>query len=441
MKKVFTSMLLAAATMLSMQANVWVLGTVGDQEWDPSVGTMMDSVAPGTYELQVPIYSGKYFSFTTALATTSSGWDDIAPYRFGAPANDYEITEELLGEPIQCGEYGASKDNAFKTVFAGMYKITLDLPTRIVMFEKVGDIEEKPDSLRVDGNIYILGDVNNNGWVTNNGVKMTAGENNTFTANVTITAEENGYFGFTKGLSTEKADNWDMIAPYRFAAVDEASQGIELDVATPLSEDGNGNFSFFLPAGNYVFNLDMEARTLTVTKDEANHIYIVGNNPFGNWDPASPMSMNEVTEGIFEAKATFEGDVWFIFSGARGSWDDVNALRYGPVDDATEDQVVAVGEEVTTQLTTSGKSYKITGDGSEYTITFDLNNLKFKFEAAQAGVPGDSNGDGIVDIADVNAVINMMLGKTDADTNCDMNGDGIIDIADVNMVINTMLGK
>ena len=52
----------------------------------------------------------------------------------------------------------------------------------------------------------------------------------------------------------------------------------------------------------------------------------------------------------------------------------------------------------------------------------------------------DVNGDGMVDIADVNAVINMMLGKG-ALTPVDITGDGKVDIADVNAVINAMLGK
>ena len=49
--------------------------------------------------------------------------------------------------------------------------------------------------------------------------------------------------------------------------------------------------------------------------------------------------------------------------------------------------------------------------------------------------PGDVNGDGTVDIADVNAVINMMLGKTPCAS------AGNVDISDVNIVINIMLGK
>lgn len=54
---------------------------------------------------------------------------------------------------------------------------------------------------------------------------------------------------------------------------------------------------------------------------------------------------------------------------------------------------------------------------------------------------GDVTGDGNVDIADVNAVINMMLGKTEQTTAGDVTGDGNVDIADVNAVINIMLGK
>ena len=56
-------------------------------------------------------------------------------------------------------------------------------------------------------------------------------------------------------------------------------------------------------------------------------------------------------------------------------------------------------------------------------------------------VPGDLNGDGVVDISDVNAVINMMLGKGEQTPAGDVTGDGQVDISDVNAVINLMLGK
>ena len=56
-------------------------------------------------------------------------------------------------------------------------------------------------------------------------------------------------------------------------------------------------------------------------------------------------------------------------------------------------------------------------------------------------VLGDITGDGVVDIADVNAVINMMLGKEVPTTAADVTGDENVDIADVNAIINIMLGK
>lgn len=58
-------------------------------------------------------------------------------------------------------------------------------------------------------------------------------------------------------------------------------------------------------------------------------------------------------------------------------------------------------------------------------------------------IPGDVNGDGVVDIADLNAVINYMLGKvigTFIFEAGDLNHNGVIDIADVNAVINLILG-
>ncbi len=56
-------------------------------------------------------------------------------------------------------------------------------------------------------------------------------------------------------------------------------------------------------------------------------------------------------------------------------------------------------------------------------------------------VIGDVNDDGQTDIADVNAIINMMLGKVPQSDAGDVTGDGTVDIADVNEVINIMLGK
>jgi len=53
----------------------------------------------------------------------------------------------------------------------------------------------------------------------------------------------------------------------------------------------------------------------------------------------------------------------------------------------------------------------------------------------------DINLDAVVDVADMNIVLNTMLGKADQTAAADVSGDGAVDIADVNAIINTMLGK
>ena len=55
-------------------------------------------------------------------------------------------------------------------------------------------------------------------------------------------------------------------------------------------------------------------------------------------------------------------------------------------------------------------------------------------------VQGDVTGDGTVDVADVNIIINVMLGK-EINEHADVTGEGSVDVADVNQVINIMLGK
>ena len=83
---------------------------------------------------------------------------------------------------------------------------------------------------------------------------------------------------------------------------------------------------------------------------------------------------------------------------------------------------------------------KNTGDN---TYTFQLAELQFTGTKVDepTPTPGDVTSDGNVDIADVNAVINIMLGKAAPTAGGDVTGDGSVDIADVNAVINIMLGK
>ena len=55
------------------------------------------------------------------------------------------------------------------------------------------------------------------------------------------------------------------------------------------------------------------------------------------------------------------------------------------------------------------------------------------------GLKGDVNGDGEVNIADVNALIDAVLRGTPPSPNFDINGDGEVNIADINALIDLIL--
>ena len=57
-----------------------------------------------------------------------------------------------------------------------------------------------------------------------------------------------------------------------------------------------------------------------------------------------------------------------------------------------------------------------------------------------AKATGDINGDGEVNVSDVTALINKILGSsTYSDAVCDINGDGEINVSDVTALINMIL--
>lgn len=73
----------------------------------------------------------------------------------------------------------------------------------------------------------------------------------------------------------------------------------------------------------------------------------------------------------------------------------------------------------------------------------EFSNTKLA-DTPSPSLKGDVNGDGVVDIADVNALINVILGITPAETyegRAYINEDNTVDIADVNALINIILGS
>ena len=89
----------------------------------------------------------------------------------------------------------------------------------------------------------------------------------------------------------------------------------------------------------------------------------------------------------------------------------------------------------------AGKDIQLEFTGTTVThVAVAIDNIQIT--STPTGIVGDVDGDGVVDIADVNAAINIILElktQDDYQGNADLNGDGKVDVSDVNQIINIIL--
>ena len=86
----------------------------------------------------------------------------------------------------------------------------------------------------------------------------------------------------------------------------------------------------------------------------------------------------------------------------------------------------------------AGKKFRITGFVAKYKTQLQFIPVEVKDEAA--GTLGDINADGEINVSDVTALINKILGTSDYSNEvCDINGDGAINVSDVTALINMIL--
>ncbi|MDO4510841.1 MAG: dockerin type I domain-containing protein [Bacteroidales bacterium] len=77
----------------------------------------------------------------------------------------------------------------------------------------------------------------------------------------------------------------------------------------------------------------------------------------------------------------------------------------------------------------------------KFHILGDYINCEFTQGTKPAGKKGDVNGDGEVNVSDVTALVNKILGTAEyADAVCDINEDGEVNVSDVTALINLILG-
>ena len=117
--------------------------------------------------------------------------------------------------------------------------------------------------------VYVLGDVNSQGWSPMKGVEMGTRDGNVYSATVTVNNvnDGNGYFSFTKKLGNDW-DGENGISSYRFGAVADGNNYTIfenlLGSSLPLSELGQTK-AFEIAAGTYKLVVDLQAKSLVVS--------------------------------------------------------------------------------------------------------------------------------------------------------------------------------
>ena len=129
-----------------LTGDLFVLGNVNGNGWDPSVGVKMETengkLFTGTITTageSIDANDGigySYFAFTTKLSESSDDWGSIGAYRIGALENDYLLSDDMMGIEIGLSNFGQT--NSFK-IPAGTYDLTVDVENKYMIITKAGD--------------------------------------------------------------------------------------------------------------------------------------------------------------------------------------------------------------------------------------------------------------------------------------------------------------
>ena len=258
---------------------------------------------------------------------------------------------------------------------SGIYNLrfTFDPTTTFcgVQASLVGDLDTRT------GDLFILGEVNDNHWAANVGLQMDTEDENIFTATFTTKGETidetdgigYSYFSFTTMLAED--EDWSTIQAYRLGASEENfllsddMMGVEL----PLGANTN---SYKIPAGEYEATVNLDAMTVVITK-------VVKETT------ATPVITYEVTDDNVIITVTGEGEVHVYVDGVevenpyiipRGEEDvtvvvTATAQEEGKEISETATAEVVVPAKVMEVTATPVIAYQVTEDEVIITVTGD----------------------------------------------------------------------
>jgi len=260
---------LLSVSALKTNATIYIVGGDPFGGWDPSQGVEMTNNYDGTYTYSTTISGTVYFVFADGLSYDQD-WEEFSYYRYSPTNSDQSVT---VGSWVKTQKPGYG-NVGYAYSFSGtgeVYTFTFDENNS--RFKIEGD-NSNPNPVD-NRELYILGEVNGNGWAADAGVMMSSNDNIVFDATVTTLGEiieSDGigysYFSFTTKLGNYPED-WDVIDPYRLGSATGSDYWVtEYDMGQPLGlmYGGGGYNAFKVPAGIYHLSVNLDELTLVVNE-------------------------------------------------------------------------------------------------------------------------------------------------------------------------------
>lgn len=217
--------------------------------------------------------------------------------------------------------------------------------------------------------------------------------------------------------------------------------GLSMLAWPAMAQEIDESYVFMDEEGNIIENGATVVRNVVESFDEVSDVIYSGISVLNlGGSTTDHIKMNYVIERIdngtyqicFPTTCNMQTEVGVYETGIGQLMGDLQDIQSEWFPIADGECVVTLKIEIYTKMGLFPPTYIHKADGPTITLRFVKGNVV-------EPIVGDVNGDGEVNIADVNAVINMIL---DSPTeNGDVNGDGEVNIADVNAIIDIILNS
>lgn len=437
MKKFFTLFSMLVMFAFSSQASYYLVGEEPfGNGWDPSNGLEMTDNGNGTYSVRGVVNRTIYFVLADDLAAPGDWTTFNNNYRIGPTGGNQEVN---VGSWITTQKAGGD-NGAYKFTGTGSeYVITYN--PAIKKFKIEGYVAPiNIDTYTVAGTpASIFGTEWDPTNTANDMVKQSNGITYALTKYGCQLAGDELQFKVvgTDSKTAPEDRDWGHEWPDQnyVAAVEES--GI-YDVTFNFNPSTKEVWVDMVKSGSF------DPRT--------GDLFVLGEVNGNTWAPDQGVMMDTEDHNVFTTTITTAGEntdendgigySFFSFTTKLGAnaddWSSIGGYRIGALEDGYLLNEDMFGFELGLGSFGTSNSFKVPAGTYDLTVNLDDATLMITKHAGEEPLVGDVNGDNEISIADVNALVELILsGSTDSVG--DVNKDREISIADVNALIDLIL--